>query len=266
MHLRREVTRLGAFSCTIPSHSWHRRKHTVLLATALVLSSSALLRAQSSVSPVPTDTTQQNLPDPASASAGMDSGVKPGAGLSGAGAYSRSRSSGSNLFGLPRSFTETTSSGIKFQFALPRLSFAGVDHGTGGQGFGSPLDSGGMKSTGSSDFSLFPSGDSSMRSIGAAFGGTSGNPFNTASRNNQASAGGVGVIVPLKTSMFDVHLSMKDMLGGSFSQGTGGPGAGSFGLAGDSGVGNFGGAGGLRSPGAGGRGSSGAKMSLQLKF
>jgi hypothetical protein len=261
---------LGALSCTTPSHSWHRRKHTMLLVTALVLSNSAPLRAQSSVSPASTDTTQQNLPDVASGSTSTDSGMKPGADLSGqtsqSGSHSGSRSGGSNLFGLPRSFTETTSSGIKFQLALPRLSFAGVDHGMGSQGFGSPLDSGGMKSTGGSDLSLFPSGGSSMRSTGAAFGGTSGNPFTSASRNNQASAGGVGVIVPLKTSIFDVHLSMKDMLGGSFSQGTGGAGAGSFGLAGDSGAGNFGGAGGLRAPGAGGRGSSGAKMSLQLKF
>ena len=80
--------------------------------------------------------------------------------------------------------------------------------------------------------------------------------------------GGVAVDVPLKTSMFDVHLSMKDMMGGSFSQNAGNStssGSGLFGMTGDSGAASPGAAGGLRGPGGSGKGS-GPRMSLQLKF
>jgi hypothetical protein len=128
-----------------------------------------------------------------------------------------------------------------------------------------------MPSMSGSGFSMFPSGSGSMRSTGAASDGSPDTPFNTGSmgsRNGGMPMGGVGVDVPLKTSMFDVHLSMKDMIGGSFSQNAGSStssGSGLFGMTGDSGVASPGTTGGLRGPGGSGRGS-GPKMSLQLKF
>ena len=109
-----------------------------------------------------------------------------------------------------------------------------------------------------------------MRLAGDASAGGSGSPFNTGSRNGQSQASGVSMVVPLKSSIFDVHMSMKDMMGSTFSPSMGGSasaGSGSFGMAGDSGAGNFGGANGLRGPGAGGKGgAAGPRMSLQLKF
>jgi len=267
---------LRDLSSTTRSHAWIHRKHALLLATALVFPGFFPLHAQSPSPSAPSDTTQQNLPSlpgmaAESASSATDSGTQlptdpSGSASSGHKSSLRPQPTGSNLFNLPRSLT-ATAGGVKFQLVLPRLSFASAD----GRGFSSPLDSSGMPSTNGSGFSMFPSGSGSMRSTGAASDGSPGTPFNMGSmgsRNGGMSMGGVGVDVPLKTSMFDVHLSMKDLIGGSFSQNAGNStssGSGLFGMTGDSGAASPGAAGGLRGPGGSGKGS-GPRMSLQLKF
>jgi len=238
----------------------------LLLVAALAGSGTSLLRAQT---PAP-DTTQQNLPNLAPAAA-PNFGVQPSARGSGAQPgsepYFRPQSAGSNPFGVPRSLTATAPGGVKFQFVLPRLSFAA---GNGG-GFSSPLDSGG------GSFSMAPSGGSSMHPAGNASDGTSGmfsgmgsqGSFGSmGSRGSGMSTGGMSVSVPLKTSMFGLNLSMRDTIGGSFSQGAESApsgGSGFLGTTGESAAANFGSAAGGRAPGATGRGS-GAKMTLQLKF
>lgn len=265
------------FSCVTQSHPCVHSKYSLLLATAIVLASSVLLHAQSVTTPAsvaPSDATRQNLPDVGSSSgfSGADSGLQPSADpsaqtASGPGSSFHPRSTGSTPFKLPRSITKTTPSGIKFQFAVPRLSLAAGERQRGG-GEISPLDSSGMQSMGGRGSSMFPSGGDFMHSTDAASEGAFGTPSNAISRSNGSPAGGVGVSVPLKTSMFDVKLSMKDLMGGSFSQSAGqasSAGSGSFGLSGGGGAADFGSAGGLRGPGGGGKGP-GARISLGLKF
>ena len=74
-------------------------------------------------------------------------------------------------------------------------------------------------------------------------------------------AGGPGL--SMKSSIFDLHmgLSMKDMMGGSFSQTSSQNGGGS------TSAGDFSSTGGLHTPGSEGRGGgAGAKLSLGLRF
>jgi hypothetical protein len=247
----------------------------LLLATAMLFISSAL-HAQSVTPPAPSDPTQKSLPD--LPQTGADSGLQPSAtpsvpAASGSGSSFHPRSMGltpsaSTPFKIPRSISETTSSGIKFQLGLPRV-LLGTGQRAGGQF--SPLDSSGLQAMGGGA-SMFPSASGFGHSTDAASDGMFGTPpggFSRTGTGGGNSAGGLSLSVPAKSSIFDVHLSMKDTMGGSFSGNAGGSSAGAsagaqfFGASSD-GAGDFGNPGGLHS-GAGGKGS-GAKLSMGLRF
>ena len=108
-------------------------------------------------------------------------------------------------------------------------------------------------------FGSTPNGMSGMSRGGRGAGGGGG-----------AGGGAGGPGLSMKSSIFDLHmgLSMKDMMGGTFSQNGGGASAGSgFSMSGTS-ADNFGSTGGLRTPGSEGKGGggAGAKLSLGLRF
>jgi hypothetical protein len=133
-----------------------------------------------------------------------------------------------------------------------------------------------MQSMGAKGTSMFPSDNNFMQPTDTASDsmfGTSSNGMSGMSRGGRGAGGAGGGTggpgVNMKSSIFDLHmgLSMKDMMGGSFSQNGGGTSAGSgFSMSGNS-AGDFGSAGGLRTPGSEGKGAgAGAKLSLGLRF
>ena len=249
--------------------------------------------------------------DPSGGSASNDDGFRSsgGTGASVGNYFGGARSSSSNGFNWSRFLTDTTRTGM--QFALPRMN-----SGAGGGGMGGPLSSGGsgfgMSGAGGSGMgfqtgmggaggmnaggvgmggragggmgmggdSMFRMGDGLLRSLGAASPGSLGSSLSTISQIGELPTKGVSV--PLKTSTFDLHMSMTDLIGGSFLQGghgfggvEAGAGGGAGGAAGVSGVGGqgggLGGPGGgmMGGPGGGGKGGgagSGPRLSLQLKF
>ena len=139
----------------------------------------------------------------------------------------------------------------------------------------SPLDSNGMQSMGARGAApIFPSDNNFLQPTDTAsdndnmFGSTP-NDMSRPSRGGRGTggsggaggAGGPGL--SMKSSIFDLHmgLSMKDMMGGSFSQTSSQNGGGS------TSAGDFSSTGGLHTPGSEGRGGgAGAKLSLGLRF
>jgi hypothetical protein len=144
----------------------------------------------------------------------------------------------------------------------------------GGMGMGGRAG-GGMRMGGDS---MFRMGDGLLRSLGAASPGSLGSSLNTISQIGELPTKGVSV--PLKTSTFDLHMSMTDLIGRSFLQGGHGFGGGESGAGGAGGAagmsavggqgGGLGGPGGVMmggpGGGKGGGAGSGPRLSLQLKF
>jgi hypothetical protein len=248
----------------------------------MLLASAGLLHAQATVPPAAPNTDEQVLPDIGAPSgftgttAGSSSNASPDTHTDSGSAH-HAHSSAATPFKIPRTMSKTTESGVKFQFTLPRV---GVSTGQR-MGQVSPLDSNGVQSMGARGSSMFPSDNNFMQPTDAAsdgmFGtasdglsGTSGMPrggHSGGGAGGGGSAGGPGLNV--KSSIFDVHMgvSMKDMMGGSFSQNGGGSSAGSgFSMSGSN-TSDFTGTGGLRTPGSEGRGAgAGPKLSLGLRF
>ena len=132
----------------------------------------------------------------------------------------------------------------------------------------SPLDSNGMQSMGARGAApIFPSDNNFLQPTDTAsdndnmFGSTPNDMSRPSRGAGGAGAGGPGL--SMKSSIFDLHmgLSMKDMMGGSFSQTSSQNGGGS------TSAGDFSSTGGLHTPGSEGRGGgAGAKLSLGLRF
>lgn len=189
-------------------------------------------------------------------------------------------------FNWSRFLTDTTRTGM--QFALPRLASGGQGGGMGGQA-GGGMSNGGMSSggmgggamggpggggMGMGGGSMFQVGSSLLRSAGMASSGALGNSLTTISRISALPA--TGLSVPVKSGMFDLHMSVTDLIGGSFLQGLGQQSGGGQGMQGGGGAngmmsggmsgGSMGGGSGGGPGGGHGGGGSGPRVSLQLKF
>jgi hypothetical protein len=237
-----------------------------MLAGAIFLASASLLHAQSPLPAIgtPSGFTGTTSGSTSSTTSDTQTGSSPS---------HHPRSSTATPFKIPHTISKTTDSGTKFQFTLPRVGFAA------GQRVGqtSPLDSNGMQSMGARGNSMFPSDNSNFLQptdtasdgmFGTTSDGVSGMSRSGIPRGGHGGAGGGagGPGLNVKSSIFDLHMgvSMKDMMGGSFSQ-NGGGGA-STGSGGNN-AGDFNSTGGLRTPGSEGRGAgAGPKLSLGLRF
>lgn len=299
--------------------------HTAALITLFVLFAPFALQAQSlpadpapvTAHPSGTPATEvspadlADLPEPNPSGLHFDRSHHPGP--------PNTRTSRTSGFDWSRFLTDTARTG--FQFATPRLagggsagssqfqgpldgnssSFGGAstmgfptgsNFGSGGGGRPGGMSPGGMGGGGGvgggggmGGASIFQLGSSLLRSLGNSSTGSLGNSFSALSRISDLPSRGVSV--PLKSSMFDLHISMQDLLGTGFTHmasggaeggqgggpggGPGGPGGGGSPGGSPPGGGGPGGGppgGGPPGGGGGGRGGGapGARVSLQLKF
>jgi len=249
-----------------------RARYSLMLASAIVLTSAGLLHAQSPLPAIGTPSGFTGTTAGSTSNATSDTHTD----------FSPSHHTGSSAttpFKIPHTISKTTDSGTKFKFTLPRVGFAA------GQRLGqiSPLDSNGMQSMGSRGSATFPSDNNNFlqptnTASDGLFGTSSDGMSGVAGMSRGGHGGGMGrggggagdPGLSVKNSIFDFHvgMSMKDMMGGSFAQsGGGGASAGSgFSMSGSN-AGDFNSTGGLRTPGSEGRGAgAGPKLSLGLRF
>jgi hypothetical protein len=264
------------------------RSHPLLATALLVLSPATFLHAQNTAPPPSTD--QEVLPA-IGAPTGFTGTTTAPSGLQPASSYAHTEhhDAGSARhpqsaapFKIPHSITKTTASGTKFQFTLPRVGFRA---GNGQVGRVSPLDSNATPSMGARTTN-FPTGNNFLQPNDASsdnmFGsvpdasdastdglapmsrGSHGGSGGGARGGGPAGGGGAGGLgINVKSSIFNVHvgLSMKDMMGGTFSQNASSASSAGYGATDFS-------AGGPRTAGSEGHGGAGAgaKLSLGLRF